>query len=73
MKLIKLKIDIDVKNHDEIIRLQKGAALSQLASIFGVSKSSVEEEIKKQVKLALQKSVKEQLAQNGVKAEVSVY
>jgi predicted XRE-type DNA-binding protein len=73
MKMIKLKIDIDVKNHDEIIKLQKGEALSQLASIFGVSKSSVEEEIKKQVKLALQKSVKEQLAQNGVKAEVSVY
>lgn len=71
--MIKINVDINVKNHDEIIRSQKGAMVSGIASMFGLSKSKVEEEIKKQVKLALQKSIKEHLMKNGVEAEVSVY
>ena len=71
--MIKLNIDINVKNHEEIIREQKGGMVSGLASLFGLSKGAVEEEIKKQVKLALQTSIKEQLIKNGVKADVTVH
>lgn len=71
--LIRIKVDIEVKNHEEIIRANKGAFLSSVASLLGGAENKVEEEVRKQVKIALQKSIKEQLIKNGVKAEVSVY
>lgn len=71
--MIKLNVDINVKNHDEIIKSHKGAALGGIGSLFGFSRNKVEEEIKKQVKLALQESLEEQLIKNGVKADVFVY
>jgi hypothetical protein len=71
--LIKLTVEINVKNHSEIIEKNKGALASGLASLFGGAKSSVEEEIKRQVKLSLQKNIKEELLKNSVKADVSVY
>lgn len=71
--LIKLNIDINVKNHDEIIKKNKGSLVSGVASVLGISKNKVEDEIKKQVKKTLQKSIKEQLDKNGVDADVSVY
>lgn len=71
--LIKLNVEINVKNHNEVIEKNKGALASGLASLFGGAKSAVEEEIRRQVKITLQKSIKEELLKNGVKADVSVF
>lgn len=71
--LIKLTVDINVKNHDQIIKENKGALASGIASMFGGAKGKVEEEIRRQVKIALQKTIKEHLMKNGVDADVSVH
>lgn len=70
--MIKLTVEINVKNHKEIIELNKGATAAKLAGLFGNSRNMVEEEIKKQVIPALKGSLERELKSNGVKAEVSV-
>ena len=71
--MIKLTVEINVKNHNVVIEKNKGALASSLASLFGGAKSSVEDEIRKQVKISLQNNIKEELGKNGVKADVSVF
>jgi hypothetical protein len=71
--MIRLTVEIEVKNHKEIIAMNKGALAGNVASLFGGSKNIVEEEIKKQVKAAIERSLTRELTNKGVKAEVSVH
>lgn len=71
--MIRITIEIDVKNHEEIIRQNKGILVSNLASMLGSSKVRVEEEIKRRARRSLQKNIKESLEENGVVAEISIY
>jgi hypothetical protein len=71
--MIKLTVEIEVMNHKEVIAINKGALAGGVASLIGGSKNMVEAEIKKQVKVAIERSLKRELTSKGVKAEVSVY
>lgn len=73
LSLIKLTVEIDIKNHSQIITSHKGALTGEIASMFGNSKNLVEQEVKRQVKAALMKGLNEELEKNGVKAGVSIY
>lgn len=70
--MIKLTVEIEIKNHSQIIAMHKGALTGELASLFGNSKNIVEQEVKRQVKVALLKGLNEELEKNGVKAGVSI-
>jgi predicted lipid carrier protein YhbT len=67
--MIEIKIQVDVENHKEIAASQ-GAVFKLVPKFLLTSK--VEEEIKKQLKKALNENLKNELSQRGVDAEVSV-
>lgn len=71
--MIKLTVEITVKNHNEVIALNKGATIGKLAGMLGNTKNMVEGEIRNQAKAGIKRSLEQELASNGVKAEVNVF
>ncbi|HEY5561054.1 MAG TPA: hypothetical protein VIK72_04715 [Clostridiaceae bacterium] len=67
--MIELKIQVDIQNHKEIAETQ-GEIFKLLPAFLLVGK--VEEEVKKQLTVALNKNIKAELALKGVKAKVSI-
>ena len=67
--MIEIKIQVDVENHKEIAQNQN--AIFNLVPTFLLS-GEVEEEIKKQLKKALNENLKNELFKRGVEAKVSV-
>ena len=67
--MIEIKIKVDVENHKEIAEGQ--GAIFKLVPRFLLT-GKVEEEIKKQLKNALNANLKKELSQRGVKADVSI-
>ena len=67
--MIEIKIEVNVENYKEISRCH--GSIFKLVPTFLLS-GKVEEEIKKQLKIALNESLKNQLFQKGVKAQVFV-
>lgn len=69
LSLIEIKIQVQIENHKEIAKGQ--GSLFKFVPSF-VLNGKVEEEIKKQLKKALNVSLKDELSQSGVEADVSV-
>ena len=67
--MIEIKIRVDVENPKEIAASQ--GAIFKLVPKFLLS-GKVDDEIKKQLKKALSESLKNELSQRGVEAEVSI-
>ena len=67
--MIEIKIKVDVENHKEIAEGQ--GAIFKLVPKFLLT-GKVEEEIKKQLKQALNANLQKELSQRGVKADVSI-
>ena len=71
--MIKINIEIDVKNHDQIIKKRKGALMKSLSSLMGNSKEMVEDEIRKEVKKALKVNLEKEFEKQEVEAIISIY
>lgn len=67
--MIEIKIQVDVENHKEIAASQ--GAIFKLVPKFLLS-GKVEDEIRKQLKKALNENLKNELSHRGVEAEVSI-
>lgn len=67
--MIEIKIQVDVENPKEIAASQ-GAIFKFVPKILLSGK--VDDEIKKQLKKALSESLKNELSQRGVEAEVAI-
>ena len=71
--MIKIDIEIEVKNHNQIIEKRKGALVKSLSSLMGNSKEMVEEEIRKEVKKGLKANLKKEFEKQGVEAVIQIY
>lgn len=71
--MIRLTVDINVKNHEELIVKRKGPLAGKLASLTPNPRGLVENEVKKEVLIGLKRSLENELKNNGVDADVSVY
>jgi ABC-type phosphate transport system auxiliary subunit len=71
--MIKVNLDIDVKNHNEIIREQKGSLIGYLSRLDKNTNQKVEDEIRKKLLEKLEDTLKDELLKYGIKAEVRVY
>lgn len=67
--MIHLSVDIEVKNHKEIIK-SKGKAFGFISSL--ISNEVVEKEIKKEVIKKLEAALSEELKANGIQANVTL-
>lgn len=70
--MININISIDVLNHDEVLKLNKGSFLGGLFGGSNIVKQKVEEEIKKEVIKQLMPALNDGLKTNKVKAKIEV-
>lgn len=71
--MIKIKIDIEVMNHDKIIEQQKGKLAAMAAKVMPEAHQLVEKEIYDKVRATIENQLKKELANKGVIAKVAVY
>lgn len=70
--MIDINISIEVLNHDEVLKSNKGSLVGGLFGGSAIVKQKVEEEIKKEVIKQLMPALNDGLKTNKVKAKIEI-
>ena len=70
--MIRITIDIDIENAEQVIRERKGFIASKLAKLLTNPKARVEREVEAQVGPKLLAKLEEALQENGIEATITL-